>query len=235
MRNRFLPDSPARRRKITYKDLFDANLIFENTDRAYNQDWIVAKRFVDWDNLSSLPRKEIMSRVVKFLNRWKSHLPKSWKLVDAIIEAHRDTTIYFKATVNEDLWDLDLDKTLQVGNDFVKTSDAIYYVFKIFRDIGYHLRETAASKLVHMIGPNLFIMWDRKIAKAYNVSRTATGYTYEFLPIMKEKTNQVINSYMDDFNTNREETIFKLNSYRPHKTLVKLLDEFNWVEYTLMK
>lgn len=77
-------------------------------------------------------------------------------------------------------------------------------------------------------------MWDTKIAKAYNVSKTPTGYTYEFLPIMEEKANQVITSYMEDFNTNRDEAIFKLNSYKPHKTLVKLLDEFNWVEYTLM-
>lgn len=235
MKYPFLPDSQARRRRITYKDLFDANLIFEKTDRAYDQDWIVAKKFVNWDNLSSLSRKEVMLRVVTFLNRWKSRLKRTWKLVDAIIEAHRDSIPYLIALENECLWDLDFEKKLLVGDHSMKTSEAIYSVFKRFRDIGYRLRETAASKLLHMINPNLFIMWDTKIAKAYKVSKTPTGYTYEFLPIMEEKLNQVINSYMEDFKRIREEAIYKLNSYRPYKTLVKLLDEFNWVEYTLMK
>jgi len=204
MNNRFLPDSHARRRKITYKDLFEANLIFENSGRAFDQAWILARKFVDWENLSTLPRKEIMLRVIKFLNRWKSRLKKTWLLVDAIIDAHHDSIPYIHALQSECLWELDLDKELKIKNDSLKTSGAITFVFKRFRDIGYHLRETAASKLLHMINPNLFIMWDKKIAEAYNVSRTPTGYTYEFLPIMKEKANQVINSYIEDSNTSRE-------------------------------
>ena len=234
MKSRFLAESDARRKKITYKDIFEANNLFEKSERAYNQDWVSAHRFIDWDNLYLLSDREVMTRVIKFLNRWKSRIKKDYRAVEAIKNAHKNSIIYIKAIENESLWDLNYDKEFHINNDFYKLLEVIFIIFNRFRDIGYHIRETAATKLLHHINSKLFIMWDRKIAEAYKVKRTPYNYVYEFLPIMNEKINQVIDSYIQDLHINRNEAINALNSYRPYKTLIKLLDEYNWINYTFL-
>ena len=75
-------------------------------------------------------------------------------------------------------------------------------------------------------------MWDNNIMKAYGVKGTPRDYVFHFLPLMKEFSNQVIESYSKDLDVTREEAIDTLNKYRPDKTLVKLLDEYNWITYT---
>jgi hypothetical protein len=72
-------------------------------------------------------------------------------------------------------------------------------------------------------------MWDNGIIEHYKVRKNSYGYVYEFLPLMKEKLNQVIISYMEEFNVSRTEATKQLNNYKKQKTLLKLLDEYNWL------
>ena len=222
----------AAQKIINYKDIFEASGLFVSLPNNFNKEWIHAKKFVDWANLGLLSDKEIMNRVVKFLNQWSSHIKKDINVVKGIKSAHQESKIYIDALLNENLWDLDLSKRIMVQGTPSETSDVIYRVFKRFRDIGYHLREVATSKLLHHIQPNLFIMWDNKIMNAYGVKKTPEDYVYTFMPYMKDKANEVINSYVKDFGVSREEALEKLNAYKTHKTLVKLLDEYNWIQYT---
>lgn len=127
---------------------------------------------------------------------------------------------------------MNLKKEVYIDDNKLQVGDLLYHVFKRFRDIGYHLREVTSSKLLHHINPNLFIMRDNKIMKAYGVKGTPRDYVFHFLPLMKEFLNQVIESYSKDLDVTREEAIDTLNKYRPDKTLVKLLDEYNWITYT---
>lgn len=222
----------AGERRITYKDVFTANRVFEDSTQAYDSDWVEAKKFVKWAELSTLPRSVVMQDVVGFLNRWKSRLPKTFELVDAVQGAHRDVLSDLKALEGLTLWDYDPAELVLVGGQQVEAHVVIFEVFQRFTGIGHRARETAASKLLHMLNPSLFIMWDTAIADAYGVSKTPDGYVYEFMPLMKEKANQVIASYREDFQTTRDETVARLNAYRPYKTLTKLLDEYNWIQYT---
>jgi len=222
----------AREKVITYQDVFEANRLFETLPNTFNREWLHVKKFVDWQNLHELTDKEIMRRVVNFLNQWSSHIKKTPEVVIGIKEAHRDSLSYLKMIQAETLWDLNLEKKMIINNNEFKLGEILHHIFKRYRDIGYHLREVASSKILHHINPNVFIMWDNRIIRAYNVKRTSADYVYDFLPLMKEKTNQVIESYVRDYKLDRDEAINKLNSYREHKTLVKLIDEYNWITYT---
>jgi len=83
-----------------------------------------------------------------------------------------------------------------------------------------------------MINPSLFVMWDNSICKVCGVKRGPVEYVYGFIQLMKRKTNEIIESYIEDKKCNREQAVAALNQFRPLKTLVKVLDEYNYMKYT---
>ena len=225
--------SLVRDRRVTYRDLFDANRLFEGRAGGVDSRWVLACTCVDWGGLSVLPRDVVMRDVVGFLNRSGCRLKRSLELVDGIQGAHREVIDRLRALDGLTLWDYDPGELILVRGQKLEARKVVLEVFQRFRDVGLHFRETAASKLLHMLNPFLFIMWDKAIAKAYGVSRTPWGYVHEFMPFTREKANQVIDSYMEEYGTTREEAVCKLNAYRPHKTLAKLLDEYDWIKCSL--
>ena len=220
---------------LKYTDLFEECDRFARLPNSFNSQWIHAKKFVDWQNLSNLSDKEVRDRVLKFLNQWSSHIKKTPEVIQGIKKAHLDSLDYLHALEHHNLWDLDYSQTVSVKGDHVPIKDAIYFVFNRFCEIGYHFREVAASKTLHQIHPKLFIMWDNPIMKAYGMKHNPTSYVNDFIPLMKEKLNQVLDSYTFDKNVTRDEAVEHLNSYKKYKTMVKLLDEYNWINYTYFK
>ncbi len=80
-----------------------------------------------------------------------------------------------------------------------------------------HVGATAVSKILHLMNPEIFVMWDEKICDMYNVKGSANGYL-EFL----EKNQRLLKGIFT------EKECAKLRSKFGNKTLAKLIDEFNW-------
>ena len=59
----------TRERKITCRKLLETCEDFEQDEEAYDEAWIVARKFVDWDHLDILSLDEIENKVILFLNR----------------------------------------------------------------------------------------------------------------------------------------------------------------------
>jgi len=79
----------------------------------------------------------------------------------------------------------------------------------------------AVAKALHLLAPNFFPLWDSKIAKAYgcNYHKNDPAKEYiKFMKLMKELTKHV--------------THFINLSYYPNKTILKLIDEYNYAKYT---
>jgi hypothetical protein len=89
-------------------------------------------------------------------------------------------------------------------------------IYNRLDDIRY-VGATAVSKIVHIMNPEVFIMWDKSIRELYKVEDSATGYL-EFLDINKRLLETVF--------TDKELKDLRLK-FR-NKTLAKLIDEFNW-------
>jgi len=123
--------------------------------------------------------------------------------------------------------------------DDEKLKEAICEVFdKVVRCPREHRHEyTDASKILHTILPNLFVMWDENIRYAIlgKVIVDGEDYAYHFLPLMQKELKEAINTYMEENNSNSEEAIKKISEQCDGKTLAKLIDEFNYTQYTLRK
>jgi len=233
----------ARESKITYQELFDAAEIFEEDPEARSYDWIMARKFVDWKNLHNLPTIEIIGRVIKFLNNWGCYLhteEKNYpKMAERIKEAYRKSIPFLKALENETLEDLDFEKKIDIDGKEYTNEEILRKVFANFCQVGYKFKGVAASKVLSLINPHLFVMWDTTICDAYGVKAPSDPnvrdkqYIPVFMPLMKQKANSVIDSYMKDKKCAREEAVKAINNFREWRPLAKLLDEYNWKKYVL--
>lgn len=83
---------------------------------------------------------------------------------------------------------------------------------------------TSASKILHLLKPKFFIMWDREIAEKYGVEMCSSGYV-EFL----KKCQFILKKLLTEY---RKLGIEKPESWLTEKygkPLTKLLDEYNWL------
>jgi len=226
------PGESARERKITYQELLETCEDFEQDEEAYNEAWLIARKFVDWKNLDSLSLDDIENKVILFLNRWACHLPKDRRLFTKLKDVFRQNTPFLKALEGEAIQDFNLEKKKEVEEKEHKNSEVLLKVFRNFSLIGCNFREVAASKVLHMINPSLFVMWDNAICEAYGVKKSPSEYVHDFIPLMKRKANEIIESYIADKKCDREQAVTTLNQFRPLKTLAKMLDEYNYMKYT---
>jgi hypothetical protein len=106
---------------------------------------------------------------------------------------------------------------------------------KLFNDFLDALRNSkgespvAVAKALHLLAPNFFPLWDKRIAKAYecHYSRKNAAEKYiKFMKIMKQFVKE-IETYKVNLNK-----FININNYSYHKTYLKLIDEYNYSKYT---
>ena len=214
--------------ELNYKILFEANRVYGEKYKRYNVSWKKPQK-TQWNNLYESSDLLVKKQVLKFLNEFGCRIPVTKVVIQGIKKAHLASIPYIDALRNESLCDLNFDLDVVIYDKAFTLGQTIYAVFDFFSNIGHRFSHVAASKLLHQVNPHVFMMWDNGITKHYGVRKNSEDYVYKFLPLMKEKLNQVVHTYMNDFNVNRIEAITKLNNYRDNKTLLKLLDEYNWL------
>lgn len=94
-------------------------------------------------------------------------------------------------------------------NDYEKEIKHIFQELSRIKGIQY----TGASKLMHLTIPEVFVMWDAYIRKAYGFKKGNSEDYFNFLMKMQEE--------------------FKGIKKTKKKTLAKMIDEYNYVKFTL--
>jgi len=221
----------ARDRTITPDEFLKAAERFDLTE--YKISYEEARKF-DWKNIHKMSLDDIKMKIIWFLNKWNA-LSKKWiepsnELLRAIKETFSESLENILSLEGKCIENVDFKSTIKVGNENIETSKVIYRIFSSFSNIGLYFKEVAASKLLHQVNPELFVIWDTKIAKAYKISKNATGYSWYYMPLMKCKINQIIEHYKQDKSCSREEAIKELR-YKGN-TLAKMIHDFNWIEYS---
>ncbi len=92
-----------------------------------------------------------------------------------------------------------------------ETIKEIYSTLSIIKGVEY----TGTSKVMHILKPELLVMWDTPIRNAYGVSTKAD----DFLKFQKKMQNKFSG----------------LTWNNPTKTLAKAIDEYNYVTFSLPK
>ncbi len=181
-----------------------------------NKDWHA------WES-PDLPDSEAIL-LFKFLNQWSTRYPSGPEQVIAFKSAYKSVFPAIQMFKGDRLEDADLreNKLSQIENIFAK----IAYC-------GSRSEATGASKILHTILPNFFVMWDASIRPGYAVTGTPQGYAYKFLTRIQKQVNEAIMSYVAEFKCDREAAESLLISKGKGKSIAKLVDEYNYAKFTL--
>jgi hypothetical protein len=222
------PDpSFERRRTIKPSELLNSSRWFDDNLHQFQQDYETAKK-LDWGNLADMSLDLVKKDVLGFLNRWNAFGPFPIEftddLADSLRQVHKETKY-----VLSDLQDLVIED-LHISNTdkILEQADELFYRFA---NVNVKFGEVFASKILHMIVPSFFVTFDNTIIVAYGLDKY--HYESDFLYLMNQKINQTISLTVKEWDCSRDETIEHLR-YRG-KTLAKMIDEYNLVEYTEMR
>lgn len=215
---------------MKYKALLKAAERFKADPIAYNKSYFLAKQSLNWQDLGNASIADIKDVVLGFLNKWKCRIPVTDKVAMRIRESYQTSVPFLEALQGEKLFDIDFMEEKMIGQNKMSNRQLIRIAFSNFASIRYRFSNVAASKTLHMINPELFMIWDNAIGASYGIKLDPFSYAYKFMPIMKEKANSVIESCIEDLKCSRDLALSHISSRCGGKTLAKLLDEHNWVE-----
>jgi len=107
------------------------------------------------------------------------------ELCSALAEA-KDVILMFRGLRFDKLEEAELERLKPIIVDFFNR-------FARMRSIGF----TGASKLLHLLAPKFFVMWDAEIRKYYGLGQDAGSY-FEFLRRMRREIREAVKGYAKD-------------------------------------
>ncbi len=120
-------------------------------------------------------------------------------------------------------------------NDNVKNSLCVVFDRVAMCCRTKRFESTDASKLLHALIPDLFVMWDDKIRQGILADRNrkhGRDYAYEFLPEMQRFVKQFLDSYIKENGGDYEHASKQISQMAHGYILAKLLDELNYLRFT---
>jgi len=158
------------------------------------------------------------------------------KLDNEILESFRNSKEELEKLKDMRLENLDLNNP-----EIVASIEKIFNEFSSKKSIKY----TGASKVLHIINPSVFMMWDDKIRNAYHKLHRGTHksneYTKCYIEFLK-KSQEIIKSLLQKKN---EEYFWNVHlsfvdkefvrSFSFKETMLKMLDECNYWLFTKSK
>lgn len=204
--------------EITLIKLIKASCLFHwvyARDTSYDD--ILTKPF--WRNLSQLKPKDV-EEILKFLNKWKCRLPYSCKhqLLNSL---SRQIPQFVNSLQRSRLESITLSQN---------TQNIIINAYNILNSV---IKPTGTSKVLHLINPELFPMWDQKIAEAYGIKpnqRTGDNYV-KFM----EKIQNILKKLINKINKNNPQLAIqkiKSSTFQGKYSLLKIIDEYNYMKFT---
>ena len=182
-----------------------------------------------------------VKELIKFLNKWKTRVVNSKDSAKALarkIEISRDDLSSLRQF---NIRNVDL---VTVGGPSSPVLHAIENCYGAIREPPeYNIGPTATAKILHILHPDLFVMWDNPILSYFKkqypgkVKDSGRGYC-EYLRLMQQVAAHVTQGFereeihpgktLDTYLSDRLE-------YNPAKTMAKYLDEYYWVTQTHFK
>jgi hypothetical protein len=156
-----------------------------------------------------------------FLNQWKCHLTSASDrpVADAITEL---------GSYREGLFDSAIEAKILDDSVFDATESAFDRLTSI-----QHVGPTIASKILGVLYPRFFVMWDTAIREAYFDRSNVGGH--EFAIFMKEMRNSAISIVADTQNHGTKDpsgSISKKIGQDPPFTLAKFINDYIWLTVT---
>jgi len=211
---------------LDYRTLLEGVELFKKLQMKFGQayeKYVLARRQV-WENLSQIDEDQIKDTIIGFLKAWNIRnvnriAPNS--LGGALKELNK----YFDALRGKSLLSLNFDEKVNVEGQEMKISGLIKEIYKRLSEVK-GIGSTSASKIMHGVIPELFMMWDENIRSGYGYASNEVGY----LRFMREM-QRILRGVIETYGGSPEELCHEAYP-GAKKTLTKLLDEFNYMKFT---
>ena len=175
---------------------------------------------------------EVRYLLVQFLNDWGCRLRNyddatASKLKDCVIAVHSDLLSFQNYSI------LDFDFQDRGNNQKIINLFNKFWTFSGGSQIASNFGSTATSKTLHIVNPNLFTMWDDGIRYQYGFIMGSGSDYLEFSKEIRRISENLVNESNERYGTG-DPALFlsqKLN-INPSFSLVKFIDEFNWLTHT---
>lgn len=186
-----------------------------------------------WLHLEKMDPDRRMEEIIdNFLNTkaWNVHIPakepKRSKVKNGLEKAVKQLPQYYTDLQRNRIEDVDLkDSSIR---------SVINSIYCTFLQIEPKFGRVAASKLMHMALPDLFVMWDSSIIQRHCIPRErlthikgkARSYV-GFLVLMQENILHVIKSYPEESQLTSQEVVQRIRAENNNLSLPRLLDMAN--------
>ncbi len=194
--------------------------------------------WADSPNPDNLDVPNIVDTIVGFLQGYGCRIAHTPQLARAIQEAFRETVPYLQALYQFEITKVDFNHSIEVNRRRKTVKEVVQHLYSRYDQIK-HIGPTTTAKLLHILQPRLFVMWDEDIANYYHtcdpqINQTPKGY-YAFLAKIQQFA-KIVNQEFQKAVSNTQQTPANYLSDKleiePPKTLAKYLDEYNWVIIT---
>jgi len=208
---------------LDYKKLIEGHkLFYEGEYRAFNYDgYMKCKDWACWVS-PDLPIDEIR-KLFNFIRSWDRFFQGDAELFKEIYAEVFSTLQKLKDERIEDT-NFAEELKIEVRDVFDKVANCTLID---------RYESTDASKILHTILPNFFVMWDDCIKEGVMQGRdNGAAYAFYFLPRMQLELREAIETCMKEREMNRVDAVRYVGEKCDRKTLAKLVDEYNYMKYT---
>ena len=205
----------------TYAQVRWAAAEYNNGEHNYNEYYRVVYKPDFRGFLSERCSESDVRKLLRFLNQWRSRRPDRLAsvLATSLPEVISNLGVLSGSALDTD----DLDDSA-----FGYTTLAFNSLTSI-QDVG----PTTASKILGVLNPSLFVMWDGPIQKEYCNWQKRNGHAYS--NFVKEMRNSALSIVADSRKRGIEdpaETISKEIKQNPPFTLAKFINDYVWLTVT---
>jgi hypothetical protein len=187
-----------------------------------------------------LSPSDICDNLILFLNQWKTHVHKSCagRLRSAIVKMQPEMAVLS----GENIVTVNFGMQTAVEGRPTTIGTLVEKCFECVKGVN-GLGPTATAKILHILCPNLFVMWDGRILRCYSkvdnrIDGSGTGYAV-FLEYAQRVAKQVTASFAtyrptpppEDGDTPEAYLSRHLGS-GASTTMAKFIDEYHWVTIT---
>ncbi|MCW4048478.1 MAG: hypothetical protein NWE89_01945 [Candidatus Bathyarchaeota archaeon] len=193
--------------------------------RANHYDTFMANKNPELWASPDLADDEI-SNLFKFVRRWDRFFTGQQDLFQTTFS---DNFKEIQFLSKGKFYDLDIE-----NEDVQSCIQNIFNAFATCNRSGNY-ESTGASKLAHAMNPDVFVMWDSNIRGGYFGSKeekSAERYAFEFLPLMKNKLHELLDTCTEESNLTEKESLDLLEKITGN-SVPKLIDQFNYMTFTM--
>lgn len=134
--------------------------------------------------------------------------------------------------LEKEFWELKGKRFLTINLNEEKVSSAIKTIYRKVRSIPYIGGLTSTPKILHLLNPEIFVMWDDAIRKEYKKKNSRIQDSpqeyLEFLREMQQELKEAIEDRQEETGKGLDEIEQEIRRRYKNKTLARIIDEYNW-------